>query len=98
MRILLCCNAGMSSSILVSKIKAAAEKRGEDITVQAVANSAIKDEVGKWDCCLVGPQLIFAVDNIKSQLNIPVASIEPRTYAMADGDAALDFAKKLWVK
>ena len=29
------------------------------------------------------------------QLNIPVASIEPRAYAMADGAAAIELAKKL---
>lgn len=95
MNILLCCNAGMSSSILVKKIKAAAEKRGMDINIQAVANAAIREEVGKWDVCLVGPQLVYAVPNIKAQLNIPVASVEPRTYAMADGDKALDFALNL---
>lgn len=95
MNILLCCNAGMSSSILVKKIKAAAEKRGMDINIRAVANAAIREEVGKWDVCLVGPQLVYAVPNIKAQLNIPVASVEPRTYAMADGDKALDFALNL---
>lgn len=95
MKILLCCNAGMSSSILVKKIKDIAAKTGEDIEVAAVASSAVKDEVGKWDVCLVGPQMMFAVDSIKQQLNIPVASIEPRTYAMADGAAAIEFAKKL---
>ena len=42
--------------------------------------------------CLVGPQLVYAVANIKTQLGIPVASVEPRVYAMADGDKALDFA------
>ena len=31
MKILLCCNAGMSSSILVKKIRDVAEKTGEDI-------------------------------------------------------------------
>ena len=51
--------------------------------------------MGKWDVCLVGPQLIFAVDSIHQQLNIPVASIEPRVYAMADGAAAIEMAKKL---
>ena len=57
MKILLCCNAGMSSSILVKKIRDVAEKTGEDIEVSAVANASIKNEVGKWDVCLVGPQL-----------------------------------------
>ena len=91
MKILLCCNAGMSSSILVKKIRDVAEKTGEDIE----ANASIKNEVGKWDVCLVGPQLVFAVDSIHQQLNIPVASIEPRAYAMADGAAAIELAKKL---
>ena len=68
---------------------------GEDIEVSAVANASIKNEVGKWDVCLVGPQLVFAVDSIHQQLNIPVASIEPRAYAMADGAAAIEMAKKL---
>lgn len=95
MKILLCCNAGMSSSILVKKIRDAAEKRGMEMTITAVASAAVKDEVGKWDVCLVGPQLMFAVANIKATLGIPVASIEPRTYAMADGDKALDFAISL---
>lgn len=95
MKILLCCNAGMSSSILVKKIRDIAEKTGEDIEVSAVANASIKNEVGKWDVCLVGPQLVFAVDSIHQQLNIPVASIEPRAYAMADGAAAIEMAKKI---
>ena len=63
--------------------------------MSAVANASIKNEVGKWDVCLVGPQLVFAVDSIHQQLNIPVASIEPRAYAMADGAAAIELAKKL---
>ena len=95
MNILLCCNAGMSSSILVKKIKEAAQKRGMDVNITAVPSAVIRDEVGKWDVCLVGPQLVYAVANIKSQLNIPVASVEPRIYAMADGDKALDFAMGL---
>lgn len=88
----------MSSSILVKKMQQAAEKRGMELTIKAVANAAIRDEVGKWDVCLVGPQLMFAVANIKAQLQIPVASIEPRTYAVADGDKALDFAMGLLEK
>lgn len=86
----------MSSSILVKKMKEAAEKKGEEFEIKAVASSGIKEEVGKWDVCLVGPQLIFAVNTIKEQLNIPVAAVEPRIYAIADGEKALEFAKNLW--
>lgn len=95
MRILLCCNAGMSSSILVKKIKMAASNRGMEIEIKAVANSRVKEEVGKWDVCLVGPQLSYAVDTLKVKLNIPVAGIEPAAYAIADGEKVLDFALNL---
>lgn len=95
MRILLCCNAGMSSSILVKKMKIAASNRGMEIDIKAVANSAVKDELGKWDVCLVGPQLSYAIDSLKAKLNIPVAGIEPAAYAIADGDKVLDFALNL---
>ena len=95
MKILLVCNAGMSSSILVNKIKEAGEKKGLDIIVEAKSNNAISSEIGKWDVCLVGPQIIYAVDSIKSTLQIPVEAVEPRTYAMADGDKALEQAFKI---
>lgn len=95
MKVLICCNAGMSSSIIVKKMKEAAERRSMELTCQAVPNASISDEIGKWDVCLVGPQLIYAVNSIKGILKIPVASIEPRAYALADGDKALDFAIQL---
>lgn len=95
MKILLVCNAGMSSSILVSKIKKAAESRNMEIKIEAKSNNGIATEKGNWDACLVGPQIIYAVESIKATLGIPVEAVEPRTYAMADGDKALDQALNL---
>lgn len=95
MKILLVCNAGMSSSILIKKIKEAGERRNLNLTVEARSNNGLNSEVGKWDVCLVGPQIMYAVDSIKATLGIPVQSVEPRVYAMADGDKALDQALKM---
>ncbi len=95
MRILIVCNAGMSSSILVNKIKKVAEGKGMDITIDAVSNNGLNDEIGKWDVCLVGPQIMYAVENIKNQLGIPVESIDFRVYAVADAEKALEQAEKL---
>lgn len=95
MRVLLCCNAGMSSSILVNKMKEAAARRGIDLTISAVARMSISGEAGKWDVCLVGPQIAYAVESIKKEIKVPTACLEPRVYALADGDAALDFAIRL---
>lgn len=96
MRILLACNAGMSSSILVKKIKDIAVQKGLDVVVEAKSYSEISAEKGRWDVCMVGPQIIYAVDQIKQTLRIPVAAVEARTYAMADGAKALEQAMKMY--
>ena len=47
MRILICCNAGMSSSIIMQKMRDAAAKRNMELTCEAVPNAGISDEIGK---------------------------------------------------
>lgn len=95
MKILVVCNAGMSSSILVKKIREYAQSIGEAITIEAMSSTYIEEETGNWDVCLVGPQLMHAVDEIHDMLEIPTESVEMRTYAMADGKAAYEQAKRL---
>lgn len=96
MKILLVCNAGMSSSILIDKIKQAAEERNVDITISASSTKGLDDEVGSWDICLIGPQISYAAERIRTKLQIPVLPIEPRIYALADGNQALDMAIRLF--
>lgn len=96
MRILLVCNAGMSSSILIGKIKEAAKRQNKDIVVGASPMQGISEEKGLWDVCLIGPQISYAVDNVKEILGIPILAIEPRIYALADGEKALILAEKLY--
>ena len=50
MKILICCNLGMSSSILMKRIREAAQRRGMDLTIAAVANANIRDEKGNGMC------------------------------------------------
>lgn len=97
MRILICCNAGMSSSILVKNIRVYGEENGIDLEVKALPSSSVSNEVGNWDVCLVAPQLVYAKDRIQKQLQIPVDSIPPYIYATANGKEAYDFASKLFV-
>ncbi|CAM5479463.1 hypothetical protein BSAF29S_02534 [Bacillus safensis subsp. safensis] len=44
-RIILACAAGMSTSIVVSKMKAAAEAKGLDYYIYAIPEGAIADEL-----------------------------------------------------
>ena len=91
MRVLVVCNLGMSSSILVKKMKDYAAS-------QAVCSAAAEDEAGEWDVCLVGPQLMHAVDEIAEAVEVPTEAVDMRTYAMADGEGALKQAKALLEK
>ena len=72
MKVLLVCNAGMSSSILIEKMKNAAKAKGEEIEISASSISGVVQEKGLRDVCLTGPQVSYAVDRIKNTLEIPV--------------------------
>lgn len=95
MRILICCNAGMSSSILVKNIRVYAEENNIDLVIKALPSSSVSNEVGNWDVCLVAPQLVYAKDRIQSQLQVPVDSIPPLIYATANGKEAYELASKM---
>lgn len=95
MKILVVCNAGMSSSILVKKIKEYAASISEETDVKAVSSASVSNEAGQWDVCLVAPQIMYAVEDVKKQLGVPTAAVDMRTYAIADGKAAYEQAKCL---
>lgn len=95
-KILLVCSAGMSTSLLVSKMKAIADERNIDVLIEAHGFSDVSRFDGKYDCCLVGPQVRYAKKQIEKSLpNMPVDVIDMRVYGLADGRGALEQALKL---
>lgn len=92
--ILLVCNAGMSTSILVEKMKKVAEEKQISAKIWALssteASHLAQDEV---DCVLLGPQLRFALQSIKDMFpGKPVEVIDMRVYGTIDGAKALEQA------
>ncbi len=94
-KILLVCSAGMSTSLLVTKMEKEAEKRGIEVEIEAVSNSVVKEYVGKCDVCLIGPQMKFNYESVKETLKVPTEVIDMRVYGLVQGDAALDQALAL---
>ncbi|KPI57075.1 PTS lactose transporter subunit IIB [Clostridioides difficile] len=95
-KILLVCNAGMSTSILVEKMKKVAQQRELDVKIWALSNSeaAVLDE--EVDCVLVGPQLKFALNQVEGNFpGKPVAVIDMRVYGTINGEKALNQALEL---
>lgn len=95
-QILLVCDAGMSTSILVQKMQKAAEEQNLDVNIKAVGRGKAKEYANIADVCLIGPQIKYALAQVQAELpDINVAAIDMRVYGMADGKKALEMAYEL---
>ncbi|MCM8712047.1 PTS sugar transporter subunit IIB [Clostridium sp. SYSU_GA19001] len=99
-KITLICGAGMSTSLLVTKMQAAAEKLGQEVTIRATAESKFKEFENDTDVLLLGPQVSFMLKKFKETYEpkgIAVAVINSIDYGMMNGEkvlkTALDLAK-----
>jgi PTS system cellobiose-specific IIB component len=99
MRIILACAAGMSTSLLVEKMRKLAEERGLEVEVEALSTSALDE--AQWRSAavvLIGPQMRHLLPMLAArgaQYRVPVEAIPPQDYAMANGDRVLAQARAL---
>jgi cellobiose PTS system EIIB component len=95
MNILLCCAAGMSTSLLVTKMEAAAKAQGIDCKIWAESADAVKNHIDHADVLLLGPQVRYLLANMKKlgeEKGIPVEAINPVHYGMCNGAEVLKTA------
>ena len=90
--ILLVCAAGMSTSLLVNKMKAAAKEKGIEINIDALPVSECSSVIDKVDIVLLGPQVRFQKPQVDALVKgrIPVEGIDMRLYGTMNGKAILD--------
>ncbi|GEN86258.1 MULTISPECIES: PTS sugar transporter subunit IIB [Oceanobacillus] len=92
MKIRLVCSAGMSTSMLVKKMKEAAEKQDFEADIEAVAESQLKNHLESLQVVLIGPQVRYLEGKIKESLEpqgVKVAVIDQMAYGMMQGDKVL---------
>lgn len=97
-RIRLFCAQGMSTSLLVSKMKESAQKQGLDVDIAAYPVKAIDIEIGNTDVALLGPQVGYMLNKVKPMFdehNIPVAVIDMKDYGRMNGERVLASALNL---
>ncbi|PWK16035.1 PTS sugar transporter subunit IIB [Tumebacillus permanentifrigoris] len=87
-KIVLVCSYGLSTSLLVHSMESAAKEIGAPVQVRAVGSSEVPDIAEETDVFLVAPQVRYLLPTIHSH-GRPAGVIEGRTYALADGAAAL---------
>jgi len=99
--ILLVCSAGMSTSLLVTKMEAAAKEKGDEAKIFALPFSDAPRVLEEVDCILLGPQVRFqksAIEKMASERKggvIPVDVIDMRDYGTMNGKAVYEKALKL---
>lgn len=94
--ILLVCNAGMSTSILVKNMQKAAEELGVDCTINAKSLTQAKKELDTVDVVLLGPQIGYEIKNVKELAgDTPAEVIDMKDYGAMDGKKVLRQAYKL---
>lgn len=88
MKIILACNAGMSTGIMQLKLEEEAKKQGIEAVIEAIPISEIEQNLIGVDAILLGPQIRFATDDIKKMVDnqIPVLSIELQDFGLMRAD------------
>lgn len=97
LRILLSCAAGMSTGMLMEKMRDAAKAQGKEIKVWAVNTGAISANEGEFDILLLGPQVAYLLNDMQKKYGatLPVAVIRPMDYGRMNGAAVLAYAEEL---
>ena len=92
--IMLACAGGMSTSLLVTKMREAAIKREIDVNIFATASASIPEEVEKNNpaVILLGPQIKFQLHKVENEVEVPVDVIDMKDYGTMNGDKVLSLA------
>ena len=99
-KILLLCTLGMSTSMLVKKMRDAAKSRNIEVEIAAVRLGRFDELLDSYDVFLLGPQVKFQKAEFQAKArekNKPLDVIDIKDYGMMNGENVLDFALNLTV-
>jgi len=97
-KIVLCCAAGMSTSMLVQRMLSEAQTRGLEVYVRAVPVAEFEAIIDQADVVLLGPQVRYELarlTDIAQPLGKTVAVIDMMDYGTMRGDKVLNKALEL---
>lgn len=99
MNIFLCCAAGMSTSLLVKKMREAAVEQQITCSINAYSISEFESALEENDVCLVAPQVRFQFEKFKARAEEKGKAcglIDMMTYGMMKGDVVFEQAVALY--
>ncbi len=91
MKVLLVCNLGMSTSMLVQKMEEAAKKQNIDLTITAMGFTQAEKVLKEWDIVMLGPQVRHQLAGLEkaAEGQTPVEVINMRDYGTMNGTNVL---------
>lgn len=97
-KIALFCSAGMSTSLLVTKMKKAAKAKGIEVSIDAFPEAKMAEKLKDTDVVLLGPQIKYLFKRAKKlcdSKDVPIGIINTMDYGMMDGEKVLKQALKM---
>ncbi len=91
-KVILVCNAGMSTGMLAKKIEQASN---QTLEVRAYSEAEYRDHLDGVDLILVAPQIRFLMPQIQKAVSIPVHAISPVKYGIMDGKGVYEDITKI---
>ena len=94
-KIMLACSAGMSTSLLVTKMQEAAKEKGVECEIWAISEVNLQTEIEKCNVLLLGPQVRYVLNKAKAlaePYGIPVEVINMMDYGRCNGKAVLELS------
>lgn len=101
MNIILVCYAGMSTSMLVEKMKISVEEQDLDWEIEAIGSTVGIEQIeesDEYDMVLVGPQARYSIPQLQEicdNKKIPLRLIPPALYGKFNGDLMIDFVNEI---
>lgn len=92
------CNAGMSTSLLVEKMKKAAANKDIVCDIEAYPANEMEQKTDGIDVALLGPQVGYMLKKAKTicaEKEVPVSVIPMQDYGLCNGEKVLEFAMTL---
>ena len=98
-KITLFCSAGMSTSLLVNKMREAAKKNGKEYDINAYSLSEADAKGADADVILLGPQVRYALGKLQAaHPDKAISDIPMQMYGLMDGKGTLARAEELMKK
>ena len=98
MKILLICANGMSTGLLMKKMEAYWAEQGKDLTITAVSMGEFQEVCKDYDIIMVGPQIAYRLNQIKTDSGMPCDVIPSYDYAVANCPNIMKLAEKLYAE